>query len=59
MKLTPLQVEQVLIWREEHLKNILAVYEQRQQLNVEVGIPRSLMIGLVHAADVHSPAASN
>lgn len=35
VKLTPLQVEQVLIWREEHLKNIIAVYEQRQQLNVE------------------------
>ncbi len=36
IRLTPLQVEQVLIWREEHLRNMLAVYEQRQQLNVEV-----------------------
>lgn len=35
IRLTPLQVEQVLIWREEHLRNMLAVYEQRQQLNVE------------------------
>ena len=36
IRLTPLQVEQVLIWREEHLRNMLAVYEQRQQLNAEV-----------------------
>ena len=36
IRLTPLQAEQVLIWREEHLRNMLAVYEQRQQLNVEV-----------------------
>lgn len=36
VRLTPLQVEQVLIWREEHLKNVSAVYQQRQQLNTEV-----------------------
>ena len=36
IRLTPLQIEQVLIWREEHLRNMLAVYEQRQQLNAEV-----------------------
>jgi len=33
VRFTPLQVEQVLIWREEHLRNMLAVHEQRQQLN--------------------------
>ncbi len=42
IRLTPLQVEQVLIWREEHLRNMLAVYEQRQQLNVEVTLLKHL-----------------
>ena len=36
VRLTPLQVEQVLIWREEHLRNMLAIYEQRQHMNMEV-----------------------
>ena len=35
-------MEQVLIWREEHLRNMLAVYEQRQQLNVEVTLLKHL-----------------
>ncbi len=42
IRLTPLQVEQVLIWREEHLRNMLAVYEQRQQLNVEVTLCQNI-----------------
>ena len=36
ISLTPLQIEQVLIWRDEHLRNMHAVYEQLQHINAEV-----------------------
>ena len=45
--LTPLQIEQVLIWREEHLRNMLAIYEQRQHINAEVTRP-SMCVLPVH-----------
>ena len=34
--MTPLQTEQLLLWRAEHLRNMHAIYEQRQQLNLQV-----------------------
>lgn len=55
ISLTPLQIEQVLIWREEHLRNMHAVYEQRHHINAETidrmqpetdGVPSKRMEGL-------------
>ena len=36
VRMTPLQTEQLLLWRAEHLRNMHAIYEQRQQLNLQV-----------------------
>lgn len=36
VKMTALQTEQLLLWRDEHLRNMHAIYEQRQHLNLQV-----------------------
>lgn len=35
VKMTALQTEQLLLWRDEHLRNMHAIYEQRQHLNMQ------------------------
>ena len=36
LRLTPLQKDQLLLMRKNHLRNLRQVYEGRQQLNMQV-----------------------